>query len=377
MAVAIFCGSAQAQMARVRSAGLVEYPSSVVDGNSPSVWVDGTLRVYTSTGDPLAMAGPDIFRLQKTDAPIVTPKDHYPLWIESAWRDADGTIYAWYHHEPSGVCGGGKLTAPQIGALVSTDGGLTFKDLGIVLATGDPFNCEAGNGFFAGGHGDFSVIPDREQKFFYFLFGNYGGPRERQGVATARMPFEFRANPSGTVRKYYDGAWDQPGVGGLATPIYRVTEPWDSSKTDALWGPAIHWNTHINKYVAVFNRSCCGPEWPQEGIYLSTNADLSQPEFWSLPFRILDAASIGFAPGYYPQVVGLEPGGTDSVAGRTARLFVKGISKWEIDILTDEEAPSSTTSDIQVDLPAGADQGNDQAPRDPGAPGFVARRRRP
>ena len=53
----------------------------------------------------------------------------------------------------------------------------------------------------------------------------------------------------------------------------------------------------------------------------------------------MDAKTIGFAPGYYPQVVGVDAGETDSVAGGTARLFIKGISKWEIVFLTADEAP--------------------------------------
>ena len=53
----------------------------------------------------------------------------------------------------------------------------------------------------------------------------------------------------------------------------------------------------------------------------------------------MDAKAIGFAPGYYPQVVGIDEGGTDTLAGGTARLFIKGISKWEIVFLTADEAP--------------------------------------
>ena len=127
------------------------------------------------------MSGPDLFNLVQSAPPEVTPRDHYPIWIESAWRDDDGSIYAWYHHEPGGVCPNNSLTAPKIGALVSTDGGVTFTDLGIILATGDPLNCDAENGFFAGGHGDFSVILDQDRRYFYFLFGNYSGPPEHQG----------------------------------------------------------------------------------------------------------------------------------------------------------------------------------------------------
>jgi hypothetical protein len=80
--------------------------------------------------------------------------------------DGDGTIYGWYHNEPGGICSGGKLTAPRIGAVVSYDGGDTFFDLGLVLSSGDPPDCNAKNGFFAGGHGDFSVILDRDQAYF-------------------------------------------------------------------------------------------------------------------------------------------------------------------------------------------------------------------
>lgn len=120
---------------------------------------------------------------------------------------------------------------------------------------------------------------------------------------------------------------------------FRAAVSWEGSNTDALWGPSIHWNTHLNNYVAVLNRSCCKSGWPQEGIYLSVSGDLGSPQSWSPPVKIMDAKTIGFAPGYYPQVVGIDEGGTDSLAGGTARLFIKGISKWEIVFLTVDEAP--------------------------------------
>lgn len=331
------------------------YPVSIVDGNSPSIWVEGLLHVYTSTGDPLAMTGVDFSNLRQTASPVITPRDHYPIWIESVWQDEDGAIYGWYHHEPGGVCPNSKLTAPQIGALVSTDGGASFTDLGIVLATGDPLNCAAANGFFAGGHGDLSVILDRSQNYFYFLFDNYSGPLDHQGVAIARMRFEDRQNPVGTVRKYYAGAWTEAGIGGLVSPIFQAAASWEGSATDALWGPAIHWNTYLNAYVILFNRSCCKSGWPQEGIYLSISTDLTDPGLWTQPTKIMYSQQIGFSPGYYPQVVSLDPGGTDTTAGKFARLYVKGISKWEIEFLTAEEladSPLPTVPDPPIDAGA-------------------------
>jgi len=317
------------QSAFVVPAPSVYLPSAVIDGNSPSVWVNGELKIFTSTGDPILMSGTSIFDLWQDDPPSISSADHFPIWIEAVWRDEDGTIYAWYHHEPQGLCGG-KLTAPEIGALVSKDNARSFQDLGIVLSSGDPVNCGAQNGFFAGGHGDFSVVLDREQKFFYFLFGNYGGPAANQGVAMARMAFENRANPVGAVYKLSLGEWTEPGIGGAVSPILPAVRGWERSDTDSFWGPAIHWNTAIERYVVLLNHACCKSGWPQEGIYAMFGHDLSDPATWTVPTKILDASQIGFAPGYYPQVMGIGPGETDSIAGDQPRLFIKGISKWQI-----------------------------------------------
>ncbi|HBY64246.1 MAG TPA: hypothetical protein DEH78_30860, partial [Solibacterales bacterium] len=170
----------------------------------------------------------------------------------------DEVVYAWYHHEPEAesVCGFRKLTEPVIGALKSTDGGRTFVDLGVILSSGDLPDCNAENGYFAGGHGDFSVVLDREREYFYFLFTNYGGPLQRQGVAVARMRFEDRDFPLNAVFKYAEGEWDQPGVGGMVSPIFPARVSWVSSRADSFWGPAVHWNTFLQRHVLVMNRAC-------------------------------------------------------------------------------------------------------------------------
>jgi hypothetical protein len=301
------------------------------------------------------MAGAGILSLRLVDQPVVTPADHYPIWIESVWRDDDGTVYGWYHHEPGGLCGG-KLTAPKIGAAVSADGGKTFRDLGIVLESGDSINCNAKNGFFAGGHGDFSVILDRERKYFYFLFGNYGGPWWTEGVAMARMPFESRTQPVGAVQKYAYGAWTEPGLGGAVTPILPPRVGWAFQDTDSFWGPAIHWNTALQKYVVLLNRSCCDAGWPQEGIYIMFGSDLSDPLTWTAPVRILTEGDVGFSPAFYPQIFGLGAGETDSLVGETGRLFVKGVSKWEIHFVPPPAPPAPPTPPPPPD-PTGGDEG--------------------
>jgi hypothetical protein len=296
-----------------------------VDSNSPAWWKDGQFRIINSAGKPLISRTPDQFGRGAPREVALDRRDHFPMWIEAAWTDADGTIFAWYHHEPTGVCPGDQLTAPEIGALVSYDDGDTFVDLGPVLVSGDAVTCSAQNGFFAGGHGDFSVILDREQKYFYFLFGNYGGELESQGIGIARMEFEHRFNPGGTLRKYFNGGWDEPGLGGRLTPIFPARVAWQQADTDAFWGPAVHWNTHLQSFVVLMNRSCCRPKWPGEGIYITFNPDLSNPFSWTSPERIMEHPA-----GYYPELIGLGPGETDTLVGETGRLYIQGRSMWEL-----------------------------------------------
>jgi hypothetical protein len=69
--------------------------------------------------------------------------------------------------------------------------------------------------------------------------------------------------------------------------------------------------------------------WGQEGIYLSFNRNLANPQGWSPPQKILDRTG---ADRWYPQFVGVDKAKreTDKLAGRNVRMFVRGLSRWEI-----------------------------------------------
>ncbi len=321
-----------AQSVEIRDAERLVMPGPV-DSNSPALWHEGRFYLFNSANVPFLAVGEDaqdVFT-QPSQEVFVGGIRRRPLWFEAAWRRADGSIYAWYHHEAAGACPDSDLTVPVIGAAVSRDGGASFEDLGIVLAPDHGANCEAQNGYFAGGHGDFTVIPDRDGRYFYFYFGNYGGPAEQQGVGVARMAVEDLDNPAGKVMKYFAGRWEEPGIGGRVSPVLPALVPWQEPDTDAFWGPAIHWNTYLELYVMLLNRACCSPGWPQEGIYISLNSDLSDPTGWTEPAPLLRSAELGVELGWYPQILGFEPGETDSIAGKKVRLFTHGVSYWEIE----------------------------------------------
>jgi uncharacterized protein (TIGR03437 family) len=266
------------------------------------------------------------------------------VWIESTWQDPNGRLYAWYHREPSAGCANPNLRLPEIGALRSDDNGASFTDLGVILQAPTAVNCSAGNGFFAGGNGDFSVLTDSVGGYFYFLFTNYGGPVDQQGVGIARMAFRDRDAPAGKVWKYRAGQWLEPGLGGQLSPVFPAAADWGRSDTDSFWGPSLHYNSYLNAYVVLMNRSCCSPGFPQEGIYVAFNSDIGNPAGWSAPVRIWTGSKQGYdPPEWYPQVLGTGPGETDKLAGQVARFFLAGDSTYEI-VFTRAVAPLAITT---------------------------------
>ncbi|MEJ5313844.1 MULTISPECIES: hypothetical protein [Anaerolinea] len=312
----------------IEEAEELRFPSAA-DCNSPCWWKDNRLHVLTSTGHPVLSAGRDLYHLERIGEITYTAFRDGGRWIESVFPDGDGTLYGWYHNEPAHLIGEeyqkGRqfpLTAPMIGAVVSHDNGKTWDDLGIVLNGGpETLNLENHNYWFAGGNGDFSVILDRQQGYFYFLFGTYYRDVTQQGISIARMRFEDRTCPVGRVYKWYEGDWSQPGLLGKVTPVIPVHADWYSANPDTFWGPSVHWNRVLQQYVILMNRAI-DPRWAQDGIYISFTPDLSQPHRWTPPVKILDEK------GWYPQVIGLENGDTDREAGASARLFIHGISRY-------------------------------------------------
>lgn len=325
-----------AQRARVRDGVGGDMPAQV-DSNSPAFWRDGSLHLFNSTGaGPVLSTGKDQYHLSSPQAVSFRTINPWPAWIEAVWSDPDtGTLFAWYHQEHWGLCAGSRLAVPQIGAAISYDGGASFQDLGPVLTSGDPYSCGAQNGYFAGGVGDLTVVLDRGKNYFYFLFSNYAGPVESQGVAIARMAFANRYNPAAMVSKYYDGGWNEPGLGGRVTPIFPAKVSWMAADTDAFWGPSVHWNTYLQKWVVLLNHSCCTTGFPQEGIYASFGDHLSDPASWTAPKRILKDI------GWYPQVLGMGSDGTDSRAGRVAQLWIYGHTRWEIVFSKQDDPPDA------------------------------------
>lgn len=304
------------------------------DCNSPAHWDGETLYVFNSAGHPWRSAGPNLQGLDRYYRKCeYNNQANGGRWIECTWKADDGTLYGWYHFEPNDICqdfhpNSPHLTAPKIGAVKSPDNGATWQDLGIVLEAAPGVRCDTTNFYFAGGNGDFSIMVDARKEFLYFYISTYGANVAEQGVAIARMRWTDRDQPVGKVWKWHNDRWAEAGLGGHVTPIFPVKTDWHRGDVDAFWGPSIHWNSYLRQYVILLNRAI-DPRWKQEGVYASFCRDLANPDEWSQPEKILETTG---NDRWYPQVLGLDASRreTDKLAGRVARLFVRGESRWVI-----------------------------------------------
>jgi len=317
---------------------------SPADSNSPAVWQqDGASRelmLFTSVaGQPTRHVGISIAHLRERQDVTFDPAPREGAWMEAVLQDEGGTLYGYYHNEiTTEACEGSGKTLPRIGAARSRDGGLSWEDLGAILAAPpDAYDCGTANYYFVGGLGDFTVLLNDEHTEAYIYYSSYVRDAEHQGVAVARLPWADRDDPVGKVDVWRDGAWLPPSqtideetgearwIYPEPTPIYPAAQSYHASETvDAFWGPSIHWNTYLERWVMLLNHAQ-DSQFGQEGIYIAFAPTIDDPTAWSVPQRILAGGR------WYPQVIGHEVGtGTDKVAGETARFFMGGQSVYEI-----------------------------------------------
>jgi hypothetical protein len=343
----------QAQRPLIPTAVLTPAPATslpgLVDSNSPAVWdlVRGRsiLHVFTSGGQPHRSIGFSLGNL-RDPMPVSIPMrlGEEGLWFEAVIPDDGGTWYGYYHKEVHAtVCNRTDRVLPRIGAARSVDRGRTWTDLGVVLeAPPGWLQCDTPNEYFVGGVGDFGVMLDENSMYLYLFFSQYSPIPFAQGVAVARMPWASRDDPAGQAGVWDGRVWlparSLSSEGADGTPVASwsypagaamvpVTRPWHDGDpvNDAFWGPSIHWNTHLKRYVMLVNRTK-DEAFSQDGIYVSFAPALDDPRTWTFPRKLLDGGV------WYPQVMGLEPGqGTDRIAGARARFFTAGTSTAYID----------------------------------------------
>ncbi|MBM3819724.1 MAG: hypothetical protein FJW14_12030 [Acidimicrobiia bacterium] len=240
--------------ARLISASRLAMPGDI-DSNVPMTWdlVDGQWRLFAFTswgGVPALSAGTGIDRMERVGSVRVEPHPGWGVWIESVVADDAGTWYGYYHHE----------IAAEI--------------------------CNTPNRYVVGGVGDLSALFDPGRRDLYIFFSQYGRDPSQQGVGVARLAWADRDAPAGRITVWRDGAWMPASAGDYpaGTSLFPVTRPWHDGQeaADAFWGPSIHWNTSLERYVMLLNRTR-DERFSNEGLYVSFAPTLDDPRAWSAP----------------------------------------------------------------------------------------------
>lgn len=247
------------------------------------VMIEGEYWVIYKNG----YRGP-VFRYKGTtiENAIRQPDGVVPAQMDALWQDANKTkkklgmymlggmwydakekkLYAPLHVEVHGLS---PNIMREVSLASSTDKGLTWKYEGAIITSNAPESprkgaAEFSGSYYDGGDGDYVLYADVRGGYIYLFTNHYTWPKA--GVSAdglirhrvARCAIADKMAP-GKWQKYYEGAWNQPGLGGKASYVN---------------GYCVTYNNYLKKYLS-FNY--------QSGI--SFCDDLSKQQ-WSPSLRV-------------------------------------------------------------------------------------------
>ena len=280
--------------------------------------VQGTL-LFPSDGATYRSTGADLLHQGRPDpsGPVLGngPNNSYDMngnWMLAAFRlggDASQLLVGFTHVENHQFnCTGGHAEWNAAAVVRSTDDGRSWSREG--LAVGDPQPCKptfGGSGYAsvlrqpapapATGDPNHGRVPGGARGVrggAAIVWRGWGGCH---GYASADP-----AGAAGTWKRFYEGGFTEPGVGGRETCL-----PGLGPNVEA---PIVHWNTYLRRYVMTTNHWGKGAEaW----AYTSTDGVV-----WGPPTLLLNASN---HTASYPQVIGAA---SSHSAGQEATLVYAG-----------------------------------------------------
>lgn len=299
----------------VDESGLVGSP----DGHVTFLREEGALRFWAPiNGGTVELATTDFLDLHAMTDPateVLAPSGGTGFDSEYAGgskvlRLGDGRLAMLYHgeHHP---CSGDKAEV-TIGLATSNDNGATWDRQGaIVTAPAWTFASCADRTFYGAGSFSAVVSPDRQYVYMYF---NQWVPHESGITRVARAAISSGLGP-GTWKKYFRGAWNEPGLGGRADDVLPVPLDARDQQWQSVAIPSVSWNPTYRMWLAVYVTVT--------GFWYSSSVD---GVHWLAPEQLIDGVVL-WAPEslvdhqqyiYYPSLI-------DTAADEDGRTATNGL----------------------------------------------------
>ena len=282
------------------------------------IWVTGSPRTY-------GLASPDLLSLTSLatsggapvgvllpSGPGITAFDADYAGAGSVFPAANGSdllmIYHAENHLFNGVLSSGSPFYAAIGLARSSDGGVTWTRKGQIIGAHDP-QSQTQTG---GGAGASTPSAIESGGYIYVFYREIDPQSAVSGFAVARAPISSDGAP-GSWRKYSNGAFSTPGLGGAFTPLNIVLDP---SAPNDMRQPQVSFNTYLNQFLM----TCVG----NGGIYALTSTDLINwtPGVVILPAPVPDATvdtkTMPF--NWYPTIVSMDQP-SDQLSDQTGYLY--------------------------------------------------------
>jgi hypothetical protein len=146
-------------------------------------------------------------------------------WINHVERSGNNLL-AWVHNETGDAPGQGLKS---MSLARSTDEGLSWSDLGQIITGKDPLTKGK-----VTGDGDCTAVNGQDGYYYAYCLrnGNGGGTIVARAPVSDPVPDEWK--------KFFQGKWDQPGLGGDATSLGMgmgvSVARWTTTGETVLWG---------------------------------------------------------------------------------------------------------------------------------------------
>ena len=218
----------------------------------------GRFRGFTAAGTTFAIDGKQPYDMGGKATTVLKPgpagsPSSCGQWIQHVELEGK-MLFGWVHNETACNYAKGGQTHASMTIAKSTDYGLTWKIEGPIIVGTDPpaVGKETGDSCP-------TVVRGQEGYDYAYCLHNGGHSWDGGYGFVARAPI---SDPGpGKWKKYFEGAWSEPGVGGKSSPIFG--------------GALAYWTT---------TRETVGLNWVKGGLgllaspdYLHFTAVLSQP----------------------------------------------------------------------------------------------------